>query len=174
MSEQHDFPKTTVTQFVLALLGCLFAPLIAIILIINLVLSIQATHIESKNPAASNNPAVAERIKPVAEVNMGAVSDGAVKQKTGEQVVQGLCISCHGTGIGGAPKIGDKSGWGPRIAQGYDTLFKNATGGIRAMPARGGNPSLSDHDIAVAVVYMANKSGASFKEPAAEAAPAQK
>ncbi|MDR2874437.1 MAG: c-type cytochrome [Methylobacillus sp.] len=178
MNAHHDFPKTTVTQFVLALLGSLFAPLIAIILVVMYIVGIQATHIESKTPAPTgNNTAVAERIKPVAEVSMAAAGGGdvvAAVQKTGEQITQNTCAMCHGTGVGGSPKIGDKAAWEPRIAQGFDTLLKNAINGIRAMPPRGSNPALSDHDLALAIVYMANKSGASFKEPAAPAAPASK
>jgi cytochrome c5 len=65
----------------------------------------------------------------------------------------------------GSPKIGDKSAWGPRIAQGYETLVKHAIVGIRSMPARGGNAELTDAEVAGAVAYMANQSGASFKAP---------
>ena len=76
-----------------------------------------------------------------------------------------------------APKFGDKDQWQPRIAQGYETLVKHAKEGIRGMPARGGNPDLTDGEIANAVAHMANAAGASFNPPApakpAEAAPAK-
>jgi cytochrome c5 len=62
----------------------------------------------------------------------------------------------------GSPKIGDKSAWEPRIAQGYETLIKHAIEGIRMMPARGGNPDLTDGEVASAVAYMANQAGAKF------------
>ncbi len=61
-----------------------------------------------------------------------------------------------------APKFGDKAQWEARIKQGYDTLVTHATKGIRAMPAKGGNPSLTDAEVAGAVKYMANASGAAF------------
>jgi cytochrome c5 len=61
-----------------------------------------------------------------------------------------------------APKIGDKAQWEPRIAQGYAMLVKHAVEGIRSMPAKGGNPDLTESEIAEAVAIMANKSGASF------------
>jgi cytochrome c5 len=171
MSTHHEFPKTTVKQFVLATLGGLFAPALVAFLIYKLVAGIQATHIEDADPAAAE-AAVAERIKPVAEVNLASAGGGAAQQKSGEQVVQAVCAACHGSGALGSPKVGDSSAWGPRIAQGYDTLVKHAIEGVRMMPARGGSPDLTDHEVAMAVVYMANKSGASFKEPAAPAAPA--
>ena len=61
-----------------------------------------------------------------------------------------------------APKIGDKAQWEPRIAQGYETLVSHAVNGIRTMPAKGGNPDLSDAEIAAAVAEMANQAGAKF------------
>jgi cytochrome c5 len=66
--------------------------------------------------------------------------------------------------------MGDNGAWGARIAQGYDTLLQHAVQGIRAMPAKGGNPDLDDIEVARAVVYMTNQSGAKFKEPEAPAA----
>ena len=73
-----------------------------------------------------------------------------------------LCAMCHQTGAAGAPKLGDKADWGPRLAQGKDTLYKHALEGFNgnkgAMPAKGGNPSLSDDDVKAAVDFMAGKS----------------
>jgi len=54
----------------------------------------------------------------------------------------------------GAPKAGDKAAWAPRIAQGLPTLHEHANKGIRAMPAKGGNPALSDDQVNAAVDYM--------------------
>lgn len=167
MSTHHEFPKTTVRQVVLALLGGLFAPVLVFFLIYKLIAGIQATHIEDTDPAIADAK-VLERIKPVAEVNLSAVGAARV-EKTGEQVVQEICAACHASGALGAPKIGDKGAWGPRLSQGYDTLLKHALEGIRSMPARGGNPDLSDTEVAGALVHMANQSGASFTPPAAPA-----
>ena len=73
---------------------------------------------------------------------------------------------CHSAGLMNAPKIGDKDAWKPRIAQGYDTLISHAINGIRSMPAKGGNPALTDGEIANAVAEMANAGGANFKPKA--------
>ncbi len=113
---------------------------------------------------------VEENIKPVAVVELAAADSGAKTEKSGEEVVKAVCSMCHAAGLMNAPKIGDKGQWGPRIAQGYDTLVKNALGGIRSMPARGGNPALTDGEIANAVAHMANASGANFTAPKAKAA----
>jgi cytochrome c5 len=92
--------------------------------------------------------------------------------QSGQAVYNAVCVACHGTGAAGAPKIGDAGAWSARIAQGYDTLVQHAVQGIRAMPAKGGNPDLDNIEVARAVAYMANQAGAKFKEPEAPAAPA--
>lgn len=103
------------------------------------------------------------RIQPVAKIDIGAAGS-APGARTGEQLVQSTCFACHGTGAAGAPKIGDKSAWGPRIAKGLDGLLKSAMTGKNAMPPRGGSDA-TDTELARAITYMANKSGANFKEP---------
>ena len=68
---------------------------------------------------------------------------------------------CHGSGAAGAPKIGDKADWGPRIAQGKATLYEHAIKGFNgskgAMPPKGANPALSDDEVKAAVDYMVSK-----------------
>jgi cytochrome c5 len=110
------------------------------------------------------------RIKPFGYVVLA--QPGAAKgSQTGEQVFQSVCKTCHEAGIAGAPKVGDKSAWAPSIRKGYETLVQHAINGFqepgKVMPARGGNPDLADVEVQRAVVFMANKSGASFKEPPA-------
>lgn len=76
----------------------------------------------------------------------------------GQQITQTKCFACHGTGAAGAPKIGDKAAWAPRIAQGMDTLVKHAIEGIRAMPPKGACMDCSDADLKAAVEYMVSQS----------------
>ncbi len=161
MSDQHDFPKTTVKQVVLAILGGLVAPLLVITMIVMMVMGIQANHLPDDSQKSNQN--VEANIAPVATVEIAAVEEGPHIDKSGEQVVTAVCAACHAAGALGSPKIGDNGAWAPRISQGYDTLVQHAIKGIRSMPARGGNPDLTDGEIANAVAYMANKSGASFK-----------
>lgn len=108
---------------------------------------------------------VVARIQPVAKVELAA-SGAAAGTRSGEQMVQAACGACHMAGVAGAPKIGDKAAWGPRIAVGLNGLLKSAIAGKNAMPPRGGSDA-TDTELARAIVYMANKSGASFKEPVA-------
>ena len=79
----------------------------------------------------------------------------------GEDTYNKTCMACHGTGAAGAPKIGDKADWGPRVAQGKPTLYDHAikgfTGQKGAMPPKGGAAQLSDDDVKAAVDYMVSK-----------------
>lgn len=98
----------------------------------------------------------------VASVVVAAQDEG---ERSGKAVVESLCISCHGTGAGGAPKIGDRKAWASRSAKGLSGLSKNALNGIRQMPAHGGNPNLTDTEIERAITYMVNQSGGHWTEP---------
>ena len=79
----------------------------------------------------------------------------------GEQTYNKACFGCHGTGAMGAPKLGDKEKWKPRIEKGMETLFQNAINGYQGavgyMPSRGGM-DLSDEEVFSAVAYMVEKS----------------
>ncbi len=120
-----------------------------------------------KEPAAAIAQ-VDENIKPVASVEVAAAGDAGAKAKSGEEIYNSVCMMCHQAGLMEAPIFGDKEQWKPRIAQGYETLVSHAVNGIRNMPAKGGNASLSDDEVASAVVHMANAAGATFKAPVAD------
>ena len=109
-------------------------------------------------------------ILPVANIKLSAAPAVPKGAKTGEQVVTAICGACHNTGAAGAPKVGDNAAWAPRLGLGLDGLTKSAIAGKNAMPARGGGADLTDEEIARAIAFMANKSGASFKEPPVAAA----
>ena len=122
------------------------------------------------HPSAADDEALSARIAPVARLELaGAPAGGAAKgSRSGEQLYTAVCKACHETGAAGAPKVGDKAAWGPRIGVGLDVLVKSATMGKNAMPPKGGSDA-DDTELARAIVFMTNKSGASFKEPAAGA-----
>jgi cytochrome c5 len=115
---------------------------------------------------------VAERIKPVAQVEVASVqtqrepvkSAAAAPPPTrnGQQIYQTSCVACHDAGIAGAPKLGDKSQWAKHIAKGVDALYASAVNGVQgsagAMPPKGGNPALSDAEVRAAVDYMVARS----------------
>ena len=77
--------------------------------------------------------------------------------RSGKQIVQEQCVKCHGTGVGGAPRIGDRKAWIARAKQGLDVVVRSAIQGHGGMPARGGLANLSDEEIRSAVIYMLNQ-----------------
>ena len=164
MSDAHETAIKTPGQLIAAVVAGFLVPIIIIWL---LVVYVGA----SPKPAAGSNAqspeAIAARLKPVADEGYTLVDASAPRTlKAGGEVYNAACVACHGAGVAGAPKFGDKAAWGARNKQGYDTLVSHAIKGIRAMPAKGGNPDLDDIEVGRAVVHMANASGASFKEPA--------
>lgn len=86
------------------------------------------------------------------------------EKRTGEEIYRQTCAACHDTGAAGAPRIGDRKAWAPRIREGKRMMVRMAIKGIRGMPPRGGNPALSDEEMERAVVYLLNRSGARFRE----------
>ena len=160
--ESHDGPIRTPKQLILAVLWAHIIPIGGILLLVAFVVN------QTRAPAGSDAltpAATAQRLQPVGHVVVRDASDTA-SLKTGEQAFAAQCTACHSAGVAGAPKLGDASAWAPRIAQGYDALVHSALSGKGAMPPQGGG-DLSDLEIGRAVVYMANKAGASFAEPKA-------
>jgi cytochrome c5 len=165
-NEHQSFIRTP-KQLIAAVAGFFLVIVIGIILLVIFATNKPLLGAGSESQSAE---AVSARVRPVAEEGFTLKDANAPKVlQSGQAVFTATCSACHATGAAGAPKAGDSAAWGPRIAQGYDTLVQHALQGIRAMPAKGGNPDLDDVEVARAVVYMANQSGAKFKEPAAPA-----
>ncbi len=173
MSDSHNEHETAIKtpkQLVVAVVAGFLVPILIIVLLVKYVAS------DNKVGAGSQSQtpeAIAARISPVANEGFTFVDASAPKVlQTGEAVYNAACAACHGSGAAGSPKFGDAAAWGPRIAQGYDTVVKHAIEGLRGMPAKGGNPDLDNIEVARAVVHMANAGGAKFKEPEVKAAAA--
>jgi len=102
-------------------------------------------------------------------VTAAPVAFAQAAERSGKQVVDAVCASCHAKGakgVKGAPRIGDKKAWSVRASQGLSGLSEHAVKGIREMPAHGGSPTLTDLEIRRAVTYMVNRSGGKWVEPA--------
>lgn len=122
--------------------------------------------------------AVASTAAAPAEAGSNATAAAPAASSPGEAAYNKVCFACHGAGIAGAPKIGDKAAWESRVAQGTDTLYKHAIEGFQGqtgmMPPKGGATDLSDDEVKGAVDFMVAKldggAAAPAAAPAAEAA----
>jgi cytochrome c5 len=92
--------------------------------------------------------------------------------RSGKEVVDAACATCHRTGENDAPRIGDAQAWAPLAARGLTGLTESALAGIRNMPAHGGDMTLSDIEIERAITYMVNQSGGNWIDPIDPATPA--
>jgi len=164
---EHESGIKTSRQLITLVAAAFIVPVLVIIMLTQFV---ALDNKQSPGTVALAASAVAARIAPVASV---AVFDAnaVVIPKTGQQVFEAQCTTCHTAGLLSAPKFGDASAWGPRVAKGYDALLQSALHGKGSMPAQGGG-DFTDYEIARAVVYMANHGGGKLAEPAAPAAPA--
>ncbi|HRD95960.1 MAG TPA: c-type cytochrome [Rubrivivax sp.] len=161
----HEGPIRTPKQLVLAIVASFVVPIAIIILLINFV-NFGAR--PAAGTAALDEEAVALRLQRVGSVFWRDAS-APVALRSGEEVYKGQCAACHATGAAGAPKTGDAAAWAPRIKTGFDALLTSALKGKGAMTPQSG-AAFSDHEIARAVVYLANQGGAKFDEPKAPAA----
>lgn len=167
--------QTTVRQLVI-MVGSLM--LLTVVLIFT-ALAIYSHEPKETNPKQAKQ--MAARLAPMGGVYAGdtgraamqAAADAAAKVAAsqvayggttdGKAIFDHLCTSCHTSGVAGAPKVGNKAMWAPRIAEGMDTLFKHATDGYHGpdgnfMPPKGGNPALNEAQIKAAVTWMVDQS----------------
>lgn len=99
-----------------------------------------------------------------------AFQQSNISPMLGQQIYQQVCMACHDTGVMEAPKFGDMAAWAELIAEGYGVLVYESIKGEGNMPPRGGNPALTDMEVAYAVAYLANAAGADFVPPESEEA----
>lgn len=163
MSDHEDVATEHKTDLRMAILAFAFPPVFIMVFAIAIVA--YSGMFGARKPNADEE-ALAARILPVARLELAAAGAGGAKgSRGGEEIYNGVCGACHTAGVAGAPKLGDTAAWAPRLAQGLDGLVKSATAGKNAMPPKGG-ADVAPLELTRAIVFMANKSGASFKEPA--------
>jgi cytochrome c5 len=168
VSASHD--RKFFDTFMLVL-GILAAVTIGLMVLSGILSDKTAKRFQEDDPLRQQE--TVERIKPVARVAVAgqdnaalappaAAATTAAVDMPGEQVYQQVCTACHGAGLAGAPKTGDKAAWETRLAQGDDTLHKHAIEGYQGkagfMPPKGGRVDLTNQSVINAVEYMVAQS----------------
>ena len=161
MSDQHSSPIKTWQQLVVVVVLAFVVPVVVIAMLAALITG-------GRKGENADAKAIAERIRPVGTLQIA----GPRVAMSGEQVYDQVCKTCHGPGLAGAPKFGDKAAWANILKQGEKVVFAHAIEGFKAMPPKGGNPDLPNDEVHAAVVHMVNAVGANWKvPPPAPAAP---
>ena len=174
--EEHSSPIKTPTQLAIVVVLAFAVPITLIVMLTQLVTG--GADLSKSNPAMSEET-IAKRLKPVGEVAVdptqpapaaasapattaaaapaaGAKSVAAAKSDAGrgKAVYDATCNVCHGAGVAGAPRAGDKAAWAARLKAGMSALYASSIKGKSAMPPKGGNLALADADVNAAVDYM--------------------
>jgi cytochrome c5 len=181
--EEHSSLIKTPQQLIVVVVLAFLIPVVGIVMLASYITGGLKVDPKSSDSSAA---AVGERLKPVGTVVIGeapATTAGApaagahpaaasgVTSSSGEAVKTAatsgpgagkklydtVCVACHGAGIAGAPKTGDKAAWKPRIATGKDALYNSALHGKNAMPAKGGLTTAADGDVKAAVDYLVSQ-----------------
>lgn len=167
MSADHD--RTFVRTF-LAVLGALVAFTFVIIFIARMInsaaspdelLPAQRARIEQRTEPVFEVVTDPAQVQRVAQAPAsGGGGETAAEPKSGKEVYNSVCTACHQAGVAGAPKVTDTAAWQQRLdSAGKESLYSNAINGLNAMPAKGGNPTLSDEEVKKAVDYMLEQAG---------------
>jgi cytochrome c5 len=162
--EVHEGPIRTPKQLAWTVVAAFLVPIAIIVLLVNYVALGTRPNAGS---GAMTPEAIAARLQPVGRVDLRDESAPRVI-RTGAQVYQAQCAACHTNGLAGAPRSGDAQAWAARIATGYESMLTSVIRGKGAMGAQGGG-EFSDHELGLAVVYMANNAGGNLPMPEAPA-----
>lgn len=166
MSQQAD--SSVMTTSVTLISGLV---LLAVVLFMAAALISVVGHV-APDDNSRRQAAALERIKPVARVSFEQPKPAVAVKLSGAEVYNKVCAACHAAGTLGAPKVGDKAQWETRLAQGLDTLVTHSVSGLRAMPAKGGDPSLTEANLKDAIGYMLDQAGIKTEASATAPAPA--
>ena len=176
-AEEHSSPIKTPGQLIAVVVAAFVVP----IALISVIAHIVSGGTSKDNPALSDE-AIAKRLKPAGELvvdpnqpapvatapvavaaapapagKAAPAAAGGDSGGKGKSIFDTTCMACHATGAAGAPKIGDKTAWAPRLKEGMPTVYGIAMKGKGAMPPKGGNATLSEADVKAAVDYMVSK-----------------
>lgn len=147
-----------------------FLVVLAVLIVIALLVGVFAGGMSSADREESGldprySETVEQRIKPVGQVAVGeppkeevAVVAVAAEPRSGQEIYDGFCAACHGSGLPGVPQLGDTAAWQARWDEGVDKVVADAIKGEGGMPPRGGSDA-SDDEMRAAVMYLFKQAG---------------
>ncbi len=163
-------PKVDVVSKLMFLASAVAILLVVYILINSLLNTYNKNALKGEIDTAYLVEAAAENLEPI---GASATSDAPVAGaagRSGKEVYDAVCSACHATGVLDSPKFGDKAAWQKRAGGGLGALIASAMNGKGAMPAKGGDPSLTEAEVKATILYITKESGLDLgeAEPAAK------
>jgi cytochrome c5 len=169
-------PKVDPVSWIVFLISLLAIVAVVYVLLSNLISTYKRNSVKGDIDTSQLVMKVEENLKPIGISSTSDAPAAGAAGRGGKEIYDAVCTSCHATGVLDSPKFGDKAAWEARAAGGLDALVASAAKGKGAMPAKGGDPSLSDAELRAVVLYMTKESGLDLgsAEPAAPAKEAPK
>ena len=153
-------PKVDPGSWLLFLASAVAILLAVFVLVSSLINTVKRNSTKGEVDGSQLVMSATDNLKPIGvSVTSDAKPAAPAAARSGKEVFGAVCTVCHTTGVAGAPKISDKAAWEPRVATGLDALMNTAINGKGAMPARGGNPSVTDAELKATILYMTKEAG---------------
>jgi len=152
-------PKVDPIAKIIFLLSLLAIVAVVYVLVSSLISTYQRNSTKGEVDTTQLIMKVGENIKPIGVSSLSGAPVAAAAGRDGKEIYDAVCTACHATGVLDSPKLGDKAAWEDRAANGLDALLATATNGKGSMPAKGGDPSLTDAEIRTVVLYMTKEAG---------------
>ena len=162
-------PKVDPIAKIIFLVSVLAIVAVAYVLISNLMSTFERNSTKGEMDNTQLIIAAEENLKPIGISSTSDAPAAGAAGRGGKEIYDAVCASCHATGVLDAPKLGDNSAWSARIKDGLKAILASAAKGKGSMPARGGDPSLTDSELKAVVLYITKESGLDLGD--AESAP---
>ncbi len=166
-------PKVDPIAKIVFLISLLAIVAVVYILISSLVSTYERNSTKGEIDTTQQILKVEENLKPIGVSSTSDAPVASAAGRGGKEIYDAVCAACHATGVLDSPKFGDNAAWAARAKGGLDILLTSAMNGKNAMPARGGDPSLTDEEIRSVVLFMTKEAGLNLgsAEPAKAATP---
>ncbi len=152
-------PKVDFVSKIMFVLSAIALLLVAFFLLKSLYNTYQNNSLKGNIDSAQLVETAQANIKPIGFSAAAGEAVAGAAGRSGKEIYDAVCTSCHATGVLDAPKLGDKAAWEARATNGLAGLIKTANSGVGSMPAKGGDPSITDTELKDVIVYILKESG---------------
>ena len=166
-------PKVDIVSKIMFLLSAVALLAVVVVFVMSLINTYKKNSLKGEIDNSQLILAAERTLKPVGLVAAAGEVVAGAAGRDGKVIYDAVCAACHTTGVLESPKLGDKAAWEARAANGLEALLASALNGKGSMPAKGGDPSITETELKNTILYMTKESGLSLADAsAAPVAPA--